>query len=105
MQMTFKGLSKSGKYALYSGLRTVTRMSVTDFPDNKPPEYLSITGDLAGPREPKAPKVKMTAAERKAYRLANPKPKLTLAEKAARAAKTAAKLAAALAAEKEAVPA
>jgi len=77
MTLTFKGLSKSGKFALYSGLRTVTRLSVTDFKDSKPLPSFEATGDFAGPREAKP---KMTAEERKAYRLAHPKPKPTLAE-------------------------
>lgn len=95
MQLTFKGLSKSGKYALYSGLRTVSRLSVTDFPDSQPPATLEITGELAGPR------VKMTAEERKAARKNAPKP--TLAEQIAKREKALAKLRAK--AEAEAVPA
>ena len=38
LTLTLKGLSKSGKYALYSGLRTVGRYAITDFidPENPP---------------------------------------------------------------------
>jgi hypothetical protein len=74
---------------LYKGLRTVSRLSVTDFPDPKnPPATLEITGDLAGPREIKPKRVKLSADElkarreqRKAERANRPKP--TLAEKMA----------------------
>lgn len=89
MELKYKGLSKSGKFALYSGLRTVTRLSITDFPDSKPIPSFEVSGDFAGPREPKP---KMTAEERKAYRLAHPRPKLTIAEKIAKQEQALAKL-------------
>ena len=90
--LTFKGLSKFGKYAMYSGLRTVIRVATTNFPDSKPVPSFTAEGEFAGPREKKAP---LTPEERKAARLA--KPKLTLAEQIAkdeaRLAKRKAKLA------------
>lgn len=92
--LQFKGLSKSGKYALYSGLRTVSRLSVTNFPDSNPPATLEVNGELAGPREKKPP---MTAEERRAKRAAAPK--LTLAEKIAKREEALAKLKAKAAAE------
>lgn len=83
--LQLKGLSKSGKYALYSGLRTVSRLSVTNFPDpENPPQTLEMQGDLAGPR------VKMTPEERKAARANAPKP--TLAERIAASEKKLAKM-------------
>jgi hypothetical protein len=93
--LTLKGISKSGKYALYSGLRTVSRLSVTNFPENQPPQTLEVSGNLAGPR------AKMTPEERKAAR-ANA-PKLTLQERIAKEEKRLARLKAK--AEAEAVPA
>jgi hypothetical protein len=82
--LKYKGLSKSGKFALYSGLRTVTRMSITDFPDNKPVDTFEANGEFAGPR------AKLTAEERKAARKAAPKP--TLAELIAKREKALANL-------------
>ena len=79
--MTFTKLSKSGAYAIYSGLRAKIRIAATNFPDPKnPPATWQAIGEFAGPREKKAP---MTAEERKAARAAAPK--LGLAEKAAKA--------------------
>lgn len=94
--LNLKGLSKSGAYALYSGMRTVSRLAITNFPDSKPPQTLTVSGDLAGPRE------KLTAEERKARAKSRPKP--TLAERIAKEEKRLAKLKE-KAAQAEAVPA
>lgn len=97
--LNFTKLSKSGKYALYRGLRTITRLSVSDFPNEKPVQSFTVEGDFAGAR------VVMTAEERKAARKAAPK--LTLAQqlekKRAAVAKFEAKVAKAAAAEGAAV--
>lgn len=74
--LNYKGLSKSGKYAMYSGLRTVIRIATTNFPDAKPVPSFTAEGEFAGPRE------KLTPEERKARLKA--KPKLTLAEQIAK---------------------
>lgn len=96
MTIAFMKLSKSGKYALYKGLRTVTRLSVTDFPNpEKPPATLEVSGELAGPRE-------VLTKEQRAERRKNA-PKPTLAEQIAKREKALARLKAK--AEKEAVPA
>jgi len=92
--LKLKGLSKSGKYALYSGLRTVARLSVTDFPDSKPVDTFTVEGDFAGPRVPKA---KLSKEERAELRKNAPKP--TLAEKAAKLEAKLAKLREQVAAE------
>lgn len=68
VQLTFKGLAAQNKIALYKGLRTMTRLSVTDFPDNKPPQTLDVIGEFAGPREIKPKQPKLTKAELKARR-------------------------------------
>jgi hypothetical protein len=83
--LTLTGLSKSKKYALYKGLRTVARLSVTDFPDSKPPQTLEVSGDLAGPRVIKEKRAKLTPEELKARREARKNgPKPTLAEQIAK---------------------
>lgn len=92
--LKLKGLSKSGKYALYSGLRTVARLSVTDFPDSKPVDAFTVEGDFAGPR---VPKEKLTKEQRAELRKNAPKP--TLAEKAAKLEAKLAKLREQVAAE------
>lgn len=89
--LTYKGLSKSGKYALYSGTRTITRWSITNFPDSKPPQTLQLSGELAGPRE------KLTKEQRAEAR--KNRPKLTIAERIAKERKRLAKLEAQAAAE------
>lgn len=77
MTLKFEKLSKSGNFAIYSGLRTTIRIATTAFVDKKPLPTFEVAGEFAGPRQVQT---KMTKEERKAYRLANPKPKPTLAE-------------------------
>lgn len=77
--LTLKGLDKRGRNAVYLGAAVSLRFPIAAFPGKVPPTSIPVDG-LAGPR---APKAKLTAEERKAAR-ANA-PKLTLAEKVARA--------------------
>ncbi len=89
MTLTFKSLSKNGKRALYSGLRTSVAINLTNF-EGAPDEVLDIVGNFRGPR---AKKAKLSKEERAAL------PKPTLAERVARANARAAKLSAKLAAQ------
>lgn len=66
--------------ASYKGLNAVVKIGLGAFKDKTPPSTIDIVGDFA---EAKPVQAKMTAEERKAYRLANPKPKPTAAEKIA----------------------
>lgn len=94
MTLTLKSISKNGKAALYTGARFPIRISLSVFPDKKAPESFEVADGTFQPAP--APRVKMTAEERKAARANAPKP--TLAEKAAKAKARADKLAAELAA-------
>lgn len=78
MHIELKGLSKHGNTAVYTGLRTVVRLSLTNFPGGVAPTSIEIVGPVLGPREKKAPRAKLTRAERAAL------PKPTLAERIAR---------------------
>lgn len=85
--LTLTKLSKSGAYAIYAGLRAKIRVPVTVFPDSKPVNSFTASGEFAGARTRKPP---MTAEERKAWRAAQPK--LTLAQKIEKEEKRLAKL-------------
>jgi hypothetical protein len=92
MTVTFKGLSKNGKAAIYTGGKTTIRFSLLSFPDKQAPETIELPDGVFAEAAVKEPKVKMTAEERKAARAARPKP--TLAERAEAARLRAEKLAA-----------
>lgn len=85
--LTLKGLDKRGRNAIYTGAAVSIRIPVGAFPNKTAPQSFEVSDGLAGPKEKKAP---LTAEERKAARAAQPK--LTLAEKVARAEERAAKL-------------
>jgi hypothetical protein len=80
MQLNLKGLDKRGRNAIYTGAAVSIRIPIGAFPDKQPPQTLEVGDGFAGPKEPKA---RMTPEERKAARAAQPK--LTLAEKVAKA--------------------
>ena len=86
--LSLKGYSKNGKTALYSGLRTVTRLSATNF-DGAAPSTIEVNADNFA-----AARVAESKAERKARLAALPKP--TIAERAAKLEAKAAKLRASL---------
>lgn len=89
VHLTFKGLSKNGKQAIYVGARTNIRIATASF-EGQPDQTIDLNGaTLLGAKQPKQ---KLSAEERKALR-AN-KPKSTLAERAAKAKERADKLAA-----------
>ena len=93
MTLTFKSLSKNGRAAIYAFGRNSVRFALGSFADKKYPNAIEASpSEGASFVEPAAPKVKLTAEERKAQRAAKPKP--TLAERAAAAQKRAEKLAA-----------
>lgn len=88
MTLTLKGLDKRGRNGIYTGAAVAIRIPVGAFPDKTAPASLEVgDGQLAGP---KAKRSQMTPEERKAARKAQPK--LTLAEKVAKAEERAAKL-------------
>lgn len=88
MTLSLKGLDKRGRNAIYTGSAVALRIPVGAFPEKTAPASIDVAdGIFAGP---KAPKAQMTAEERKAARAAQPK--LTLAEKVAKAEERAAKL-------------
>lgn len=77
MTLTFKGLSKNGKNAFYTGAATVQRFALNSFVNKSAPASFDVDDVFAGP---KAPKAKLTKEERAAL----PKPaKKTLAEQIA----------------------
>jgi hypothetical protein len=83
MVLTLKTLTKNGKQAIYTGLRTAIRIALVSFVDKAAPETLEIIGPVLGARVPRA---KMTQEEKDAAKLARKNaPKPTLAERAARA--------------------
>lgn len=90
MTLTLKGLDKRGRNAIYSGAAISLRFPVGAFPNKQAPPTIALPdGALAGPKEAKTPREAMTPEQRKAARAAQPK--LTLAEKVAKAeARTAA---------------
>lgn len=90
--LTLKGLNKRGTQAIYSGLRTAVRFPISAFESKTAPQNIEVEGAFAAA---KVARVKMTPEERKAANAA--RPKLTLAEKVARAEKRAAALKAKLA--------
>jgi len=90
-QMKYEKLSKSGKYAIFSGLRTKIRIATTNFVDEKPLPTFTVEGEFAGPR------AKLTPEQRKEAR--KNAPKLTLAEKVALEEKRLEKMKAKLAAQ------
>lgn len=101
VNLVLKGLDKRGRNAIYTGAAVSIRIPVAAFPNKTAVASIEIAdGSLAGPKEKKAP---MTAEERKAARAAQPK--LTLAEKVARAEERAAKLREKLAAAAASAPA
>lgn len=79
---------KSDRLVIFDGghLHSVQFLA-TAFPPGEVPDTLTITGNFA---EPTAPKAKMTPEERKAARAAQPK--LTLAERVAKAEERAAQM-------------
>jgi hypothetical protein len=81
MTLTLTGHSKNGRAAFYSGARQPVRYSLALFPNKVAPETIPMEDGIFAPG--KQPKVKLTPEERKAAAAA--KPKLTLAEKIARA--------------------
>ena len=85
MTLTFKGLDKRGRSAIYTGAAISIRIGVSAFPDKKPAATIMVgDGALAGPKQ-KQERKKLTKEERAAL------PKPTLAERVARAeARTAA---------------
>lgn len=95
MTLNFKSLDKRGRNAIYTGAAVSMRFPVGAFPNKTAPPTLEFAdGSFAGPKGPKPP---MTAEERKAARKAAPK--LTLAEKVAKAEERTAKLREKLAAD------
>lgn len=107
MTLTLKGLSKSGKVAIYTGLAVAIRIATTAFPNKVPPPSFDVSGAEFAEKAVKVPRVKETAEARKARLAALPK--LTAAEKVARLeaklAKARAKLAPEAPAVQEPVPA
>lgn len=95
MTLALKGLDKRSRNAIYTGAAVSMRFPVGAFPNKVPPATLEFAdGSFAGPKGSKTP---MTAEERKAARKAQPK--LTLAEKVAKAEERTAKLREKLAAD------
>lgn len=92
VNLTLKGLDKSGRNAVYTGAAISLRFPIGAFENKTPPATL----DMGGVAGPKAPKVAETPEARKARLKAAPKP--TLAERAAKAEERAASLRAKLAA-------
>lgn len=88
MVLTFKGLSKNRKNAFYSGAKNVQRFALSGFVGKEAPASFEVADGVFEPTA--APKVKLSAEERKAQRAAQPKP--TLAELAQRAQARADKL-------------
>lgn len=84
--LTLKGLDKRGRNAIYTGAAVSIRIPVGAFPNKSALPTFDVDG-LAGPKEKRAP---MTPEERKAARAAQPK--LSLADKVARAEERARKL-------------
>ena len=99
MILTLKGYNKKTTAALYDGAARAVRFNVSSFPDKKAPAQIEVADGVFAAKIVKEPKAKMTAEERKAARVA--KPKLTLAERAANAAKRAEQLAKQAAAESQ----
>lgn len=91
MVLTFKGLSKNGRAAFYSGAASPVRFQLSAFPGKQHPDSIEVVGDVFATA--KAAKVKMTKEERAAL----PKPTLAerIAKREAQLAKDKAKLAAA----------
>ncbi len=85
MTLTLKTLSRNGKRAIYTGAVQSINFTLGLFPGKTAPTSIEIPDGVFVPA--KAPKVKMTAEERKAANAL--KPKATLAEKAAAAQKRA----------------
>lgn len=86
MTLKYKGLSKSGKDAIYTGAAASVRFPLNAFANKQAPDTVEVSGPFA---EPKPVKAKMTPEERaaeKARRAEERKnaPKPTLAEKIAR---------------------
>lgn len=80
--LTLKGLDKSGRNAVYTGAAISLRFPIGAFENKTPPPNLDM-GGVAGPKEKGKPRSQMTKEEQKAARAAQPK--LTLAEKVAKA--------------------
>lgn len=92
MTLTYKGLSKNGKQAIYTGAAQSVRFTVATFVGGKAPETITLPeGLFAAPKAKKQPltaeEKAAKAAERKAARK-----QLTAAERVARAEARLAKL-------------
>ncbi len=76
MNLTYKGLSKNGRSAIYTGIRGTVRFPLSAFPDKQAPQGIGIEDVFVQPA------AKLSKEERKAQRANAPKP--TLAEKIAK---------------------
>jgi hypothetical protein len=100
--LTLKGLDKRGRNAIYTGAAVSLRFPIGAFPDKTAPTSIEVSG-VAGPKALRASRVKMTAEEKAAAKLARANaPKPTLAEKLAAGEARLAKLREKLAAGNEA---
>jgi len=95
MNLQYKGLSKNGKNAFYTGPATALRFPLSAFVDKKAPQSIDVA-DVFAVKPVKTPKVKLTKEQRAAL------PKPTLAEKIERRRAALAKLEAKAAADAQA---
>ena len=90
MTLTYKGLSKNGRNAFYTGTFVPLRFPLSVFPDKQAPQTIEVADGAFAPA--RQPKQRLTKEERAAL----PKPTLAerIAKREAQLAKDKAKLAA-----------